>query len=318
MPGRGALIATNTRLGRTAAVVSTAVLAASPGATQQLADEPAPTFFGEVSSQLSTRPGAQVGKPQLRRVPVQVGPESYRFIEFLPAHQQQLTLDLNRVSDVDAVVSALQAARTALEGSCTGGQLRHRDAAPRITKVVYGQPTDDLMTAAYRRLYEDKLVGRFDCMLADGTHAWTLTALWDQGERESTTVIPSNHWRFRLESVSVERLTRQQIPFEEFKRKTDALRVKPEPGAGVQVLLDDLPGSVASQYGRPFNPGRLSYFVCGLVVSYRDGVIEVQFGKERLGMPTTSLFPMGTPVTVAELGLYMEAKSPPHRTCLRA
>jgi hypothetical protein len=294
------------------------MLAASPGAPQQLADEPAPAFFGKVSSQLSTNPGVQVGKPQLRRAPVQVGPESYRFIEFLPAHQQQLTLDLNGVSDVDAVVSALQTARTALEGGCSGGQLRHRDAAPRITKIVYGQPTDALMTAAYRRLYDDKLVGRFDCMLADGTQAWALTTLWDQGEREPNTVISSNQCRFRLESVSPERLTRQQIRFDEFKRKTDALRVKPEPGAGVQVPLDDPPGSVASQNGRPFNPGRLSCFVCGLVVSYRDGVTEVQFGKERLGMPTTSLLPMGTLVTVAELGLYMAAKSPPHGTCLRA
>ena len=137
-------------------MVSAALLAASPGAPQQLADEPTPAFFGEVSSQLSTRPGVQVGKPQLRRAPVQFGPEPYRFIEFLPAHQLQLTLDLNRVSDVDAVVSALQTARAALERSCSGGQLRHRDAAPRITKVVYGQPTDALMTAAYRRLYDDK------------------------------------------------------------------------------------------------------------------------------------------------------------------
>lgn len=174
------------------------------------------------------------------------------------------------------------------------------------------------MTAAYRRLYDDSLVGEFDCTSADGTLAWALTVLWDQGERDPAAVIPSDQWRFRLEAISVERRTRQRSRYEEFKRRVDALGAKPDSGTAVQVLLDDLPGSIASQYGRPFNPDRLHYFVCGLVLSHGGGIAEVQFGKDRLAVPTTKLYPIGTPVTVAEMGIYMEAKSPPHRTCLRA
>ncbi len=162
-----------------------------------------------------------------------------RFLEFLPAHQQRLTFDLKRVTEAKAMVSALQAARSSLEASCRPGKLQHRDVAPRIAKVVFGQPTDALMSAAYQRLYEDSLVGRFNCTLADGALAWTLTILWDQGEREPASVIPSNQWRFRLESVSAERLNRQQIRFEEFKRRTDVLQAKPDPGSGVQRLATD-------------------------------------------------------------------------------
>lgn len=311
-------MAVYTRLAQAVATLTLAQLAASPAAGQPLPEEPAPPLFAEVSSQLADRPGLEVGKPAFRRAPSAVGPDSYRFLEYLPAHQQRMTFDLKKVTDADAVITALKDVRAALEAHCKPGKLQHRAVAPRITKVVFGQPTDDLMSAAYRRLHEDNLVGQFDCTSAVGTLAWTLTVLWDQGERDPTSVIPSDQWRFRLETISVERRSRQQARFDEFKRRADALRAKPDTGAAVQVLLDDLPGSIASQYGRPFNPDRTHYFVCGLVLSHRDGNAEVQFGKDRLALPTTMLYPIGTPVTVAEMGMYMEAKSPPHRTCLRA
>jgi hypothetical protein len=306
-----------TRRALIAATCGAAALAPVPSAAQQVHDEPTPAFFGEVSSRLNNWPGVLLGRPTVRRAPVNAGPEAYNFIEFLPAHQQRLTLNLKQVTEVDAVVGAFRAVRTALEVSCVQGALLHREVAPRISKVVLGQPSDALVTAAYRRLYEDGLVGRFDCTLPEDSLAWTLTVLWDQGEREPDSVIPSDQWRFRLESVSVERLNRQQIRFEEFKRSTDALRAKPNAGGGVQVLLDELPGYLGSHYGRPFNPDRLPVFVCGLVVGSKKSVVDIQFGKERLVMPPSKLYPIGTQVTVAEMGLYIEAKSPPHKTCLR-
>lgn len=307
------------RLARAAGAFAIAHLVTSDAAGQRAPDESAPAFFAEVSSQLANRPGVEVSKPELGRAPSPTGPaDRYRFMEFLPAHQQRLNFDMTKVIDVETVVSALQAARVALDAACKPGKLHQRDVPPRITKIVLGHPTDALMSAAYRRVQEEGFVGRFDCTSADGALAWTLTTLWDQGDREPTSVIPSNQWRFRLESVSAARLNRQQLRFEEFRVKTDALRARPDPGTGVQVLLEDLPGSIASQYGRPFNPDRVSYFVCGLVLSYREGIAEVQFGKDRIALQPTKLYPIGNQVSVAEMGMYMEAKSPPHKTCLRA
>jgi hypothetical protein len=141
-----------------AAAAASGFLATGPGVAQQPLDEPAPAFFGEVSSRLANLPGVSEGRPMLRRAPAQLGSDTHGFIEFLQAHKQQLILDLKRMTDAATVVSAFVAVREALEAKCEPGTLQPRDSAPRIAQLVFGQSTDAM---AARRFSSAKIGSQF-------------------------------------------------------------------------------------------------------------------------------------------------------------
>lgn len=279
--------------------------------------EPAPPALMDIAATLSDARGITTSKPSPRRLPAPAGAPSYGFYEHLPGHQLLVTVNLAVVSEPQTVVQALEAIKAALAKQCAGKDLRFTETAPRITKVVFGQRWDELMTSAMAKLHDGGLLGRFDCVDAGGQLQSSTRVEWDQGERNPTEVIPSDQWRFRIESIPVDRLERQVTRFEEFRRRTDALRARPTAGAQVQLALDDLPPSVASAIPRPFNPLRLPFFVCALITDSRGSLAEVQVDQTRFMVPAAKLLPGGTPVTSAELGVQLELKNPAYRTCLR-
>ena len=173
------------------------------------------------------------------------------------------------------------------------------------------------MTATLPKLHDGGLLGKFDCIDADGRIQSSVRVEWDRGERNPSEVIPADQWRFRIESISADRLNRQSTRFKEFKRQTDALREKPTPGTQVQLSPDDVPASLAARLPRPFNPSRLPYFVCALVTDAKGTLAEVQIDQVRWMVPATKLLPGGTPATSAEIGVQLELKNPAYRTCMR-
>lgn len=294
-----------------------AYLAGSRVWAQAQAAEPSPPAFADIAAELADMRGITTSKPAPRRLPAPVGAQSYGFYEHLPGHQLLVTLNLGVVSEPQKVVQTLEAIKATLAKQCAGKDLRFTETAPRITKVVYGQRGDELMTAALAKLYDGGLLGRFDCVDAGGRLQSSTRVEWDQGDRNPTEVIPPDQWRFRIESISADRLERQSARFEEFRRQTDALRSRPTAGAQAQLALDDLPLSVATKLPRPFNPLRLPFFVCALVTDARGTLAEVQIDQARFMVPAAKLLPGGTPVTSAELGVQLELKSPAYRTCMR-
>jgi hypothetical protein len=283
--------------------------------TQQT--EPAPPALVDIAAALSDARGITTSKPVPRRLPAPAGAPSYGFYEHLPGHQLLVTVNLAVVTEPQTVVQALEAIKAALAKQCAGKDLRFTETAPRIAKVVFGQRGDELMTSALAKLHDGGLLGLFDCVDAGGRLQSSTRVEWDKGERNPTEVIPPDQWRFRIESISVDRLERQSSRFEEYRRRTDTLRARPTAGAQVQLALDDLPPSVASTLPRPFNPLRHPFFVCALVTDARGSIAEVQIDQARFMVPAAKLLPGGTPVTSAELGVQLELKNPAYRTCLR-
>ena len=285
---------------------------------QQPQAEPLPPAFIEIASSLIDVPGITLGRPNQRRLPAPIGPQSYGFYEHLPGHQLLLTMKLSTITQPQAVVKVLDAVKEAVSKQCTGKQLRYAETARCVDKVVFGQPSDLLMTATVPLLYERELIGRLDCLDADGRLQASTKIEWDQGERDPSEVIPPDVWRFRIESISADRLIRQSIRFEDFKRQTDALRSRLTPGAHVQLSIADIPTSIADRLPRPFNPARMQYFVCALVTQGNGQVAEVQVDQARFMVQTLRLLPGGVAVTAAELGVQIELKNPLYRACLRA
>jgi len=284
---------------------------------QQPAAEPAPPLFADIASALPEVRGVTIAKPTQRRLPAPVGPESYGFHEHLPGHQLLLTVNLGVITDSSSVIRTLEAVHAASRVQCAGKELKLTEPSPRVEKVVFGQPGDALMTATLPKLHDGGLLGKFDCIDADGRIQSSVRVEWDRGERNPSEVIPADQWRFRIESISADRLNRQSTRFKEFKRQTDALREKPTPGTQVQLSPDDVPASLAARLPRPFNPSRLPYFVCALVTDAKGTLAEVQIDQVRWMVPATKLLPGGTPATSAEIGVQLELKNPAYRTCMR-
>lgn len=297
-------------------LVAACLLHSSAGA-QQSAPEPPPPAFAEIASAVSESRGVSLAQPTERRLPAPIGPQSYGFHEHLPGHQTILTLDLAVITEPNAVVQVFEAVKTAVQVQCAGKELRLTETSARVSKVVYGQRGDALMTAALAKLYDRGLLGRFDCLNGDGQLQASTRVEWDQGERNPSEVIPADQWRFRIESISANRLSRQAARFDEYRRKADALRAKLGVGDQVQLAPDDLPPSLTDRLPRPFNPARLPYFVCALVVDAKGTLIELQIDQARFMVPATKLLPGGTPMTPAQIGAQIELKNPAHRTCMR-
>lgn len=244
-----------------------------------------PSFFSILKAQGSLAEGVTIGGRTQERLVLESGGPDYRFIEYPSWHQVRLTFDLNKVVDTETVLATMRAAKAAMQRACGDGALELAAAEQPIGRFALGQATDGFISATYRRLYEEGLVGTFSCRakVVQAGPPWRIQ--WESGNRNPTAVIPPNEWRFLIEGVSTEAFVRHWLRFGEHRRATDALRAKVGIGAKVQMMADDVPVALLAKTKQPDNARKGPYAVCGLVTGLNLPLVQVQVQLDTFMIP---------------------------------
>lgn len=275
-----------------------------------------PSFFAALKAQVSPVDGVTMGDRTQDRLPLESGGADYRFIEYPWWHQMRLTFDLNKVVDTEAVVTTMRAIKAAMRQACGDGALELAAAEQRIGVFALGRSTDGFISASYKRLYEEVLVGTYSCRTKGGQAGPPWRIQWESGNRNPTAVIPPNEWRFLVEGVGAETFARHRLRFGEHRRATDALRGKVGVGAEVQVMADDIPAALLAKTKQPDNPRKQPHAVCALVTGLNPPLVQVQVQLDSFMIPIQKLFPAGRHATADELWQHLAQKAPAQLACL--
>jgi hypothetical protein len=292
-----------------------ATFSSAPAQDSPASDTP-PSFFAILKAQGSLAEGVTIGGKTQDRLVLESGGPDYRFIEYPWWHQVRLTFDLTKVVDTETVLATMRAAKAAMQRACGDGALELAAAEQPIGRFALGQATDGFISASYRRLYEEGLVGTFSCRSKGAQAGPPLRIQWESGNRNPTAVIPPNEWRFLIEGVSTEAFARHRLRFGEHRRATDALRAKVGIGAKVQMMADDVPVALLAKTKQPTNARERPYAVCALVTGLNTPLVQVQVQLDTFTVPIQKLFPAGRHATVDELWQYLAQKAPAQLACL--
>lgn len=263
------------------------------------------------------RDGLKIGGPFTDRGPVTSGGPEYAFTEYLPWQQLRLTFDLRVIHDRAFILMALRAVRRLLTTACDGQNVYHLTTGERVGRVVLSQPYDDLMSDVLPHLFDEGLLGTFECTPSRNGTSPRISVSWETGNRRPTEVIPAHEWRFLIEYVDRDLMRAHQGRFDEHRRKVDALRSRPSVGVDVQVIADDLPTALLSRFKQPSNRQRLPYPVCGLITEVRGPLVQVQIQSETVMLPTRKIFPFSASGSADEMWRLLDAKAPLQSTCLK-
>ena len=173
-------------------LIGSLVTVSSAPAQESSASDTPPTFFAILKPQDALAEGVTIGGRTQDRLVLESGGPDYRYIEYPWWHQVRLTFDLNKVVDTETVLATMRAAKAVMQRACGDGALKLATGEQPIGGFALGQATDGFISASYRRLYEEGLVGTFSC-LAKGAQAgppWRIQ--WESGNRYPTAVIPPN------------------------------------------------------------------------------------------------------------------------------
>ncbi len=292
-----------------------ATLSSAP-AQESRAPEAPPPFFAILEAQDSLAEGVTIGGRTQDRLVLESGGLDFRFIEYPWWHQARITFDLNKVVDIEAVVATMRTAKAALRQACGDATLELTAAEQPIGGFVLGQRADGFISASYKRLHAEGLVGTFSCR-AKGAPAgppWRIQ--WESGNRNPFAVIPPNEWRFLIEGVSAEAFARHRLRFDAHQRATDAMRANISIGAKVQVMADDVPAAVLAKTKQPDNPRKRPYAVCALVTGLNAPLVQVQVQLDTFMIPVRKLFLAGRQATADELWQYLAQNAPAQLACL--
>lgn len=263
------------------------------------------------------RDGLTIGGPFVDRGPVTSGGPEYAFTEYLSWQQLRLTFDLRVIHDREPILMALRAVRRTLTAACDGQNAHHLTTGERIDRVVLSQPYDALMSDVFPRLFDEGLIGTFECAPSRKGTSPRISVSWETGNRRPTEIIPAHEWRFLVEYVDRNLMRAHQSRFEEHRRKVDALRSRPSVGVDVQVIADDLPTALLSRFKQPLNRQRLPYPVCGLITEVRGPLVQVQIQSETVMLPAQKIFPFSASRSADEMWRLLDAKAPLQSTCLK-
>jgi len=261
--------------------------------------------------------GLMISGPFVDRSAVTSGGSDYSFTEYLQWQQLRFTYDLRIVRNQEVVLMAMRALRKSLKLACGGFPLRHNPLGGRVTRIFLSQPYDTFMSDVYGRLFDEGLIGGFECVTNRLEVSPRISVTWETGNRRPTEVIPPHDWRFLVEFIGRDQARAHQDRFEQHRRSVDALRAKPSVGADVQVMVDDLPSSSLNQFQQPVNRLRLPYAVCGLVTEFRGSLAQVQIQSATLMIPIQKLLPAGRQTSVDEMSRQLDARAPTQQACLR-
>lgn len=260
--------------------------------------------------------GLTISGPFVDRAAVASGGSDYNFTEYLPWQQLRLTFDLRIVRDQETVLMAMRTLRKSLKLACGDFLLQHRPNAVRATRIMLSQPYDNFMSDVYARLFDEDLIGEFECQTRLEVSP-RISVTWETGKRRPTEVIPAHDWRFLVEIIGRDQARAHQERFEQHRRGVEALRAKPSVGAEVQVMLDDLPSSLLSRFQQPVNRQRLPYAICGLVTELRGPLAQLQIQATTLMIPTRKLLPPGQKLAVDDMSRHLDVRAPTQQACLR-
>jgi len=326
-PPRPSAQGRQSRLGRmiasTAVMLSTAVSAGAEaphdaGSRDTANASPPSSLFNAISKDGDLmRDGLTIGGPFVDRAPVTSGGPEYAFTEYLPWQQLRLTFDLRVIHDREPILMALRAVRRTLTAACDGQNAHHLTTGERVGRVVLFQPYDALMSDVFPRLFDEGLIGTFECAPSRKGTSPRISVTWETGNRRPTEVIPAHEWRFLVEYVDRNLMQTHLSRFDEHKRKVDALRSRPSVGVDVQVIADDLPTALLSRFKQPSNRERLPYPVCGLITEVRGPLVQVQIQAETVMLPIRKIFPVNSTGSADEMWRLLDAKAPLQSTCLR-
>lgn len=302
-----------------AAVVFACVTFTIPaGALDTDSPEFVPALVAELRKEADlTSGGLRISGPFVDRAAVTSGGSDYSFTEYLPWQQLRFTFDLQIVRNHEVVLKAMRALRESLKMACGDLPLQHNPLGARATRIYLSQPYDTFMSEAYGRLFDEGLIGSFECLTKRREVSPRISVTWETGNRRPTEVIPPHDWRFLVEFIGRDQARAHQDRFEQHRRSVDALRAKPSVGADVQVMVDDLPSSSLTQFQQPVNRLRLPYAVCGLVTEIRGSLAQVQIQSATLMIPIQKLLPAGRQTSVDEMSRQLDVRAPTQQACLR-
>jgi hypothetical protein len=285
-------------------------------AQEARAPETPPSFFAILQAQDPLAEGVTIGGRTQDRLVIESGGLDYRFIEYPWWHQVRVTFDLNKVVDTEVVLATMRAAKAALRQACGNGALELTAAEQPIGGFALGQRTDGFISASYKRLHAEGLVGTFSCR-AQGAQAgppWRIQ--WDSGNRSPFTVIPPNEWRFLIEGLSAEAFALHRLRFDAHQRATDAMRANVGIGVKVQIMADDVPVLLLAKNKQPDNARKRPYAVCALVTGLNAPLVQVQVQLDTFMIPIQKVFPAGRQATASELWQYLAQNAPAQLACL--
>lgn len=173
---------------------------AQPTAEQDLL----PAFFAEFRTQASSVEGVTVGPTVPYRLAVASGGSDYNFVEYLPWHELRLTFNLNAIRTAEPILKAMRLLKSSLQQACGHAKLEQRPIGPRHGFAL-SLPTDKFMTEVYLRVFDEGLVGEFECQQADAAPQ-LIRIKWDDGNRYPASVVPAYEWRFLVEGIGPEQL----------------------------------------------------------------------------------------------------------------
>lgn len=261
--------------------------------------------------------GLRISGPFVDRAAVTSGGSDYSFTEYLPWQQLRFTFDLRTVRDQETVLMAMRALRKSLKMACGDFPLQHNPLGARATRIFLSQPYDTFMSDVYGRLFDEGLIGGFECLTNRFEVSPRISVTWETGNRRPTEVIPAHDWRFLVEFIGRVQARAHQDRFEQHRRGVDVLRAKPSVGDDVQVMVDDLPSSLLTRFQQPVNRLRLPYAVCGLVTEIRGSLAQVQIQSATLMLPIRKLLPAGQTSTVDDMSRHLDVRAPTQQACLR-
>ncbi len=283
---------------------------AQPGGT----DSP-PSFYAAYKRQAEFWEGLEIGTPIPYTAAVGSGGTEYQFIEYVPWQQMRLTFNLTTIVDAGPILRSMRLLRDLMQLSCGANGLQQRPLGPKLGVAFY-RSTDKLMTEVYAKLFDERLIGAFECN-QPGTDAFITQISWDTGNRNPVAIIPPHEWRFLVETISEGRLQTHREGFEAFRRKTDALRAKAAVGADVQLMIEDVPGNLVAKFMQPDNRYKRPYAVCALVTEVRGPLVQVQIQSDTFMLPIRKLFPIGRRSSATEMSERLVQQTAVQLACLQ-
>ena len=174
--------------------------------------------------------------------------------------------------------------------------------------------TDPEMAKAFRQLVRSKLVGEVGCTASDG-HRLFVTTIQPGTSYESVLPFAPRRWHVFIQIIAGEALARFERRFDDYRRKTDALRASAAPGTKVQVSEAELPS--ADDTATRLAPGSRMISFCGLVIEVKGPLAQLQVQRSTVFVALDKIFPQGEAVPLAQLRSSTLMSSMPQAYCAR-
>lgn len=275
-----------------------------------------PALFDQFRRQVSAKEGVNVGPTWPYRLAVESGGSDYHFVEYLAWHEFRLTFDLNAIRTAEPILETMRLLKASMQQACGYSRLEHRPLGPRHGFML-SLPTDRFMTEVYARVFDERLIGEFECQQADKATPQLVRVIWDSGNRYPASVVPANEWRFLVEGIGPEQLVPHRARFDQHRRRSDALRTKLAIGSSVQVMAEDVPATLLARFIQPENVGKRPYAICALVTEVRGPLAQVQIQMETFMLPVRKLLPMVRPASADEMWQHLQQQAPVQKACLK-